>query len=135
MKYKILKHKTKYGVFGYIADRTIYENNIPVLLKENMSETIINHLDHFEEYNLIEVELVGDIGENPKLKTAVDFLVNALPQIDWDDPYYRGILQESKQIEYSQHDNTWCDAIVEISMLKSEKKFKEYYLEKYGISP
>ena len=32
-------------------------------------------------------------------KSAVDFLIELLPQIDWDDPYYRGIWQEAKEIE------------------------------------
>ena len=35
-------------------------------------------------------------------QTAVDWLVNELPTIDWDDPYYRAKLKEAKAMEKQQ---------------------------------
>ena len=35
--------------------------------------------------------------ENKNL-TAVEWLVEQLPQIDWDDPFYMGILQEANRM-------------------------------------
>jgi hypothetical protein len=32
-------------------------------------------------------------------QTAVDWLVDKLPTIDWDDPYYRDILKQAKEME------------------------------------
>jgi hypothetical protein len=46
---------------------------------------------------------------NMRQQTAVEFLVELLPQIDWDDPYYRGILQEAKQMEKEQLVKAWDD--------------------------
>lgn len=31
-------------------------------------------------------------------QTAVEWLVEQLPQIDWDDPYYVGLLQEANRM-------------------------------------
>lgn len=41
-------------------------------------------------------EHVPDAG---KMISAVDYLAAKMPQIDWNDPYYRNILQQAKQIE------------------------------------
>jgi hypothetical protein len=35
-------------------------------------------------------------------QTAVDWLVNELPQVDWSDPYYKLILEEAKEMEKKQ---------------------------------
>lgn len=35
-------------------------------------------------------------------QTAVDFIIENLPQIDWDDPFYVGLLQEAKAMEKEQ---------------------------------
>jgi len=35
-------------------------------------------------------------------QTAVDWLVNELPTVDWDDPYYKDKLEQAKQIEKQQ---------------------------------
>ena len=43
-------------------------------------------------------------------KTAVECLVEQLPQIDWDDPFYRGVLQEAKAIEKEQIKNAFDDS-------------------------
>ena len=35
-------------------------------------------------------------------QTAIDWLVNELPTIDWSDPYYREILNKAKAMEKEQ---------------------------------
>lgn len=35
-------------------------------------------------------------------QTAIDWLVNELPTIDWDDPYYKAKLEEAKEMEKQQ---------------------------------
>ena len=33
---------------------------------------------------------------------AIEWLSEQLPQIDWDDPFYVGLLQEAKRMDYNQ---------------------------------
>lgn len=63
----------------------------------------------------------------PKKITAVEFLVELLPQIDWDDPYYRGILQEAKQIEKEQIMNAWASGVVSKNDMTAEQYYNETY--------
>ena len=35
-------------------------------------------------------------------QTAIDWLVNELPTVDWDDPYYKAKLEEAKEMEKQQ---------------------------------
>jgi hypothetical protein len=35
-------------------------------------------------------------------QTAIDWLVNEIPAVDWDDPYYKAKLEEAKEMEKNQ---------------------------------
>jgi hypothetical protein len=35
-------------------------------------------------------------------QTAIDWLVNEIPAVDWDDPYYKAKLEEAKEMEKQQ---------------------------------
>ena len=61
-------------------------------------------------------------------QTAVDWLVNELPQIDWSDPYWKLILEETKIMEKEQ--------ILEAASNESIFKIVEYWLteEKSNLS-
>lgn len=65
-----------------------------------------------------------------KQQTAVEFLVELLPQIDWDDPYYRGILQEAKDMEKEQQFRFFIAG--QLSMEEGGKDFEQYYTETYN---
>lgn len=74
-------------------------------------------------------------------QTAVDFLVELLPQIDWDDPYYRGILQEAKDMEKEQMIKFAFDFYydystkvnVPINLITDNRiNAEQYYNETYG---
>lgn len=45
------------------------------------------------------MDKISKIGNSDNSQTSVDWLVEQLPQIDWDDPYYVGLYQEAKGIE------------------------------------
>lgn len=40
---------------------------------------------------------------------AIDWLIQLLPQIDWDDPYYRGIWQEAKNMEITKRMESYSE--------------------------
>jgi hypothetical protein len=62
------------------------------------------------------------------MKTAIDWLVNELPTIDWSDPYYKAKLEEAKAMEKQQimaaHDS--CEYKGTIHDLEFETA-EEYY--------
>jgi hypothetical protein len=71
------------------------------------------------------------------MKTAVEWLINEIPAIDWDDPYYKLKYQESKEIEKMQievaYNNGFCDA-VDSKKYNEDPKYKnsnEYYKETF----
>ena len=43
------------------------------------------------------------------MKTAIDWLVNELPTIDWDDPYYKVKLEEAKTMEKEQMQDAYWE--------------------------
>jgi len=64
-------------------------------------------------------------------QTAVDFIIENLPQIDWDDPFYVGLLQESKQMEKEQIIDAYWNGTTDIkkqdALSDAEKFYNEYY--------
>lgn len=71
------------------------------------------------------------IVDSNKKVTAVDLLVKLLPQIDWDDPYYRGVWQQAKQMEKEQIINAH-DIGYEQGYIDNGKDGETYYNETYG---
>ena len=56
-------------------------------------------------------------------QTAVDFIIENLPQIDWDDPFYVGLLQEAKAMEKEQIEKAYIEgAEIAKEVLKEELK-------------
>ena len=65
--------------------------------------------------------------------TAVDWLINELPTIDWSDPWNRDKLSQAKAMEKKQIE----DAYIMGSYDMADKKFNpsEYYNEIYERKP
>lgn len=62
-------------------------------------------------------------------QTAVDWLINQLPTIDWGDPYYRDKLSQAKAMEKEQIEDAYIDGSTDLL----DKKFnpKQYYNETF----
>lgn len=58
-------------------------------------------------------------------QTSVEWLVEQLPQIDWDDPFYVGLLQEAKAMEKEQIINAFYDS--ELHNTGNENDGEIYY--------
>lgn len=71
--------------------------------------------------------------ENKK-QTAVESLKEQLPQIDWNDPFYRGLLQEKKQMEWQQMKDAVLSQCTTNEGLRKifDKQFEQYYNKTYG---
>jgi len=63
-------------------------------------------------------------------QTAVEWLVEQLPQIDWDDPYYVGLLQESEQMEKEQSKRDYYAGLE--GYIVKDGGFEGYYNETYN---
>ena len=64
--------------------------------------------------------------------TAVEWLVNEMPVIDWSDPYWKIKLEKSKEMEKQQIMNAWLvDGYTDISGDNWKAEFNEYYNETY----
>ena len=51
----------------------------------------------------------------------------------------KSLIQQAKQIEIRQHENTWIDSKIEMkgdgdNYIGKEKSFEEYYKENYGTA-
>lgn len=72
-----------------------------------------------------------DISKMETTQTAVNWFVEQLPQIDWDDPFYVGLLQEAnKMFEKQIKDAYWngtMDIPKEEALSDAEKFYNEYY--------
>ena len=69
-----------------------------------------------------------------KKQTAVEWLVGQLP-IDVKMELGFELVEQAKQMEKEQHDNTWVDSRIEDrgeGFIGKEKTFKQYYSETYG---
>jgi hypothetical protein len=66
-------------------------------------------------------------------QTAVDWLANELPQIDWSDPFWKLKLEQAKAMEKEQMYQVWetSEDWSDGKLLDSKKSFEEYYNEKY----
>lgn len=60
-------------------------------------------------------------------QTAVEWLVEQLPQIDWDDPFYRGMLQEANRMLEKQILKSYANGSND-----RLHDFIKYYNETYG---
>lgn len=67
-------------------------------------------------------------------QTAVQWLVEQLPQIDWDDPFYVGLLQEAKAMEKEQIINFGNDLLAQNdrSYIAFPDLAKQYFNETYN---
>ena len=65
-------------------------------------------------------------------QTAVDFIIENLPQIDWDDPFYVGLLQEAKAMEKEQIIKTYNNAISKMDYFIQPESAEQYYNETYN---
>lgn len=50
-----------------------------------------------------------DISKMETTQTAVNWFVEQLPQIDWDDPFYVGLLQEANKMFEEQIQKAFSD--------------------------
>jgi hypothetical protein len=60
--------------------------------------------------------------------TAVEWLVNEMPVIDWTDPYWKIKLEQAKEMEKEQQGKAWDEAIDEDSRYNT---FEQYYNETF----
>jgi hypothetical protein len=72
-----------------------------------------------------------------KKQTAVEWLIDRLPTIDKNDPYYEDIIQQAKSMEKEEMDKVSEDWFVEgCSHMKDNKRiyqsFEQYYTSTYG---
>jgi hypothetical protein len=72
-------------------------------------------------------------------QTAVDWLVNELPQVDWSDPYWKLKLEQAKAMEKQQMIDSTVQFLIkhlgvhsEQSILKAVELLEQYYNETYG---
>ncbi len=66
-----------------------------------------------------------------KKQTAVEWLLTYLPQIDYgNDPYYKDIINQAKEIEKQQIINTFYDCKLSI-IIKEPITADQYYTENY----
>jgi len=65
-------------------------------------------------------------------QTAVEWLVEQLPQIDWDDPYYAGLLQEAERMEKEQIKDAFDDGYKLGDYELTNDDIENYYNETYN---
>jgi hypothetical protein len=63
-------------------------------------------------------------------QTAVDFIIENLPQIDWDDPFYIGLLQQAKAMQKEQSKRDYYAGIE--GYIVENGGFEQYYNETYN---
>lgn len=69
-----------------------------------------------------------------KKQTAVEWLVNEIPNIDWENSYWRNKIEQAKEMEKQQHSETWDNSLIENkgdNYIGKEKSFEEYYNENF----
>jgi len=60
--------------------------------------------------------------------TPVEWLINMLPTINKDEPYYKAIIEQAKEMEKDEIKLAWYDIIT-----KGDKNTAEqYYLERFN---
>jgi hypothetical protein len=62
------------------------------------------------------------------MKTAVEWLINEMPVIDWQDPYWKIKLEKAKEMEYKQIIDARAITKTGYEIAEAE----EYYFENYG---
>lgn len=68
-------------------------------------------------------------------QTAVEWLINELTMLGHNFKLYNREINQAKQMEKEQHNDTWTDSIINISGVEyigKEKHFEQYYKETYG---
>ena len=65
-----------------------------------------------------------------KKQTAVEWLIESLPQIDWEHPHYGQLVQHAKQMEKEQILDAY--GVVEITEQGDIMNAEQYYNETYG---
>jgi hypothetical protein len=82
-----------------------------------------------------------DISKMETTQTAVNWFVEQLPQIDWDDPFYVGLLQEANKMFEEQIQKAYDDGAIDtmqeqegldISMDQNGEESERYYKETYN---
>ena len=69
-----------------------------------------------------------------KKQTAVEWLVNEIPNIDWENSYWKNKIEQAKEMEKQQHSETWDNSLIENkgdNYIGKEKSFEEYYNETF----
>jgi hypothetical protein len=76
-----------------------------------------------------------------KQQTAVEWLIEEINKRKaWANPQIlEPLINQAKQIEIRQHENTWIDSRIEMKgdgydYIGKEKSFEEYYKENYGTA-
>ena len=68
-------------------------------------------------------------------QTAVEFLMNEMPLIDWKIPYWKNKLEKAKEIEKQQHEETFNQSrlakIFEKDMPPVWESWEQYYNETF----
>ncbi len=69
-------------------------------------------------------------------QTAVDWLINELPTVDWNDPWYRDKLSQAKAMEKEQIGDAFDNGCVNIHIASNSIGIpynkEKYYNETYG---
>jgi hypothetical protein len=69
-----------------------------------------------------------------KKQTAIEWLVNEIPNIDWENSYWRNKIEQAKEMEKQEHSETWDNSLIENkgdNYIGKEKSFEEYYNENF----
>ena len=65
-------------------------------------------------------------------QTAIDWLVNELPTIDWEDPYYKAKLEEAKAMEKDQIETAYWEGGQDVPCITS--RCDEYYNKTFNTT-
>ena len=65
-------------------------------------------------------------------QTAVDLIVQNLPQIDWDDPFYVGLYQEANNIFKEQIKDAYWNGTMHITKAEALSYAENFYNEYYN---
>jgi hypothetical protein len=65
-------------------------------------------------------------------QTAVEWLVNEMPVIDWQDPYWKIKLEKAKAMEKEQKLNT--DTVTRFEVIDHTKEMLGRAFVKYGVN-
>jgi hypothetical protein len=73
---------------------------------------------------------------NNKQQTAVEWLINEMPVIDWADPYWKIKLEQAKEMDKEQMKKTasyWQKmGILVATKIPNRKTFEQWFSETYG---